>query len=127
MSPSWSTPSRLSAVLENSPRNGGATPYAFRQRLAAKAYARTAAYDAAISGWFADNLGIAAPQWRTFGGRLREPLRYGENPHQQAGFYLTGESAPRASRRAPGAGQAAFLQQHQRHRRRLRAGRRIRS
>ena len=57
--------------------------------LAQKAYARTAAYDAAISNWFADVLGEAAPPWRAFGGRLAEALRYGENPHQGAAFYRT--------------------------------------
>jgi phosphoribosylaminoimidazolecarboxamide formyltransferase/IMP cyclohydrolase len=66
----------------------------FRQRLAAKAFARTAAYDAAISGWFADALQIEHPTWRAFGGRLDSVMRYGENPHQQAGFYVTGERRP---------------------------------
>jgi phosphoribosylaminoimidazolecarboxamide formyltransferase/IMP cyclohydrolase len=69
----------------------GATTLALRQRLAAKAYARTAAYDAAISSWFADHLKDPAPAFRTFGGRLVEALRYGENPHQSAAFYRTGE------------------------------------
>ena len=57
------------------------------QKLAAKAYARTAAYDAAISNWFADTLGDDAPDYRAFGGKLAEALRYGENPHQSAAFY----------------------------------------
>ena len=52
------------------------------RRSPQKAYARTAAYDAAISNWFAGALGEAAPAWRAFGGRLAEALRYGENPHQ---------------------------------------------
>jgi phosphoribosylaminoimidazolecarboxamide formyltransferase/IMP cyclohydrolase len=58
-----------------------------RQRLAAKAYARTAAYDAAISNWFAETLHDEAPDYRAFGGQLIQPLRYGENPHQSAAFY----------------------------------------
>ena len=58
-------------------------------RLAAKAFARTAAYDAAIANWFAGELGERAPAYRTFGGRLIEALRYGENPHQSAAFYRT--------------------------------------
>ncbi|MFN3545884.1 MAG: bifunctional phosphoribosylaminoimidazolecarboxamide formyltransferase/IMP cyclohydrolase [Mesorhizobium sp.] len=66
----------------------------FRKRLAAKAFARTAAYDAAISNWFAETLGIEHPGWRSFGGRLAEVTRYGENPHQQAAFYVTGEKRP---------------------------------
>ena len=72
----------------------GATSYAFRQRMAAKAYARTAAYDAAISNWFADALDISMPRHRVLGGVLKEEMRYGENPHQKAGFYVTGENRP---------------------------------
>ena len=70
---------------------GGATGYGLRQRLAAKAYARTAAYDAAVSGWFAKTLGEEMPERRAVAGTLQSALRYGENPHQQAGFYLTGD------------------------------------
>jgi phosphoribosylaminoimidazolecarboxamide formyltransferase/IMP cyclohydrolase len=84
-------PADYGPLLEALRTNDGALPYALRQRLAAKAYARTAAYDAAISGWFAADLGIANPHWRSFAGRLQEELRYGENPHQEAGFYVTGE------------------------------------
>src|SRR5215813_3827095 len=72
--------------------NGGATTLAFRKTLAANAYARTAAYDAAISNWFAERLHDAAPGYRAVGGKLAEALRYGENPHQQAAFYRTGET-----------------------------------
>src|SRR5690606_27093487 len=67
-------------------------PYRLRQELAAKAFARTAAYDAAISGWFAETLKLEDPAFRAVGGRLREVMRYGENPHQKAGFYVTGEA-----------------------------------
>ncbi|MBL8582436.1 MAG: bifunctional phosphoribosylaminoimidazolecarboxamide formyltransferase/IMP cyclohydrolase [Rhizobiaceae bacterium] len=74
--------------------NDGALPYGLRQRLAAKAFARTAAYDAAIAGWFAETLAIAQPEWRAFGGRLKGELRYGENPHQSAGFYVSGDRRP---------------------------------
>jgi phosphoribosylaminoimidazolecarboxamide formyltransferase/IMP cyclohydrolase len=77
------------AVLEELARHGGMTTLALRRRLAAKAFARTAAYDAAISNWFANTLGDFAPDYRTFGGRLIEALRYGENPHQSAAFYRT--------------------------------------
>jgi phosphoribosylaminoimidazolecarboxamide formyltransferase / IMP cyclohydrolase len=81
-------------VLTEMKANGGATTLALRRALAAKAYARTAVYDAAISGWFADQLGEKAPAWRTFGGRLAQELRYGENPHQWAAFYLLPEVRP---------------------------------
>jgi phosphoribosylaminoimidazolecarboxamide formyltransferase/IMP cyclohydrolase len=68
-------------------QHAGMTSLELRQRLAAKAYARTAAYDAAISNWFADTLHDNAPDYRAFGGKLIQPLRYGENPHQSAAFY----------------------------------------
>jgi phosphoribosylaminoimidazolecarboxamide formyltransferase/IMP cyclohydrolase len=72
----------------------GGTTLAFRRRLAALAYARTGAYDAAISGWFHKTLGIDAPRYLAFGGTLLQTMRYGENPHQQAAFYKGGESRP---------------------------------
>jgi phosphoribosylaminoimidazolecarboxamide formyltransferase/IMP cyclohydrolase len=72
---------------------GGVT-LASRRRLAAKTYARTAAYDAAISEWYWRELGEEAGQWRAFGGKLQQTLRYGENPHQEAAVYAGPE--PRA-------------------------------
>src|SRR6476619_7233078 len=74
--------------------NKGSTSLTLRRRLAAKAYARTAAYDAAISNWFARELKNDAPDFRAFGGRLIQPLRYGENPHQTAAFYRMADSRP---------------------------------
>jgi phosphoribosylaminoimidazolecarboxamide formyltransferase/IMP cyclohydrolase len=74
-------------VLGEMQAHGGATTLALRKKLAAKAYARTAAYDAAISNWFAATLNDSAPDYRAFGGKLAEALRYGENPHQNAAFY----------------------------------------
>ncbi|MEW6641265.1 MAG: bifunctional phosphoribosylaminoimidazolecarboxamide formyltransferase/IMP cyclohydrolase [Pseudomonadota bacterium] len=82
------------AVLDELAAHGGATMRTLRRRLAAKAYARTAAYDAAISNWFAAQLAIDAPDFRAFGGRLVEALRYGENPHQKAAFYALPERRP---------------------------------
>ncbi|MGC6534771.1 MAG: bifunctional phosphoribosylaminoimidazolecarboxamide formyltransferase/IMP cyclohydrolase [Parvibaculales bacterium] len=66
----------------------GGTDLPLRQKLAQKAYARTAAYDAAISNWMAAQLDIDMPAYRAVGGKLQQSLRYGENPHQQAGFYV---------------------------------------
>src|SRR5882724_8935994 len=77
------------AVLDELAANKGATTLKLRRRLAAKAYARTAAYDAAISNWFTRELRTEAPDFRAFGGRLIQSLRYGENPHQTAAFYRT--------------------------------------
>src|SRR5438876_6548901 len=82
------------AVLDDLAENNGATTLALRRRLAAKAYARTAAYDAAISNWFANELKTEAPDFRAFGGRLIQALRYGENPHQTAAFYRTPDKRP---------------------------------
>jgi phosphoribosylaminoimidazolecarboxamide formyltransferase/IMP cyclohydrolase len=79
------------AVLADLTSNAGATTAALRRRLAAKAYARTAVYDAAISNWLAAETGEQAPVFRAFGGRLAQELRYGENPHQCAAFYLGGD------------------------------------
>jgi phosphoribosylaminoimidazolecarboxamide formyltransferase/IMP cyclohydrolase len=80
-------PADYAAVLTEMSAHRGATTLALRRRLGAKAYARTAAYDAAISNWFADMLADPAPDFRAIGGRLIEALRYGENPHQTAAFY----------------------------------------
>jgi phosphoribosylaminoimidazolecarboxamide formyltransferase/IMP cyclohydrolase len=74
--------------------NFGSLSLAFRKKLAAKAFARTAAYDAAISQWLAETLDIEHPLYRAFGGRLETVMRYGENPHQKAGFYVTGHTRP---------------------------------
>jgi len=85
------------SVLDELAQNQGATTLALRRRLAAKAYARTAAYDAAISNWFAGQLKIEAPDFRAIGGKLIQSLRYGENPHQSAAFYRTPDRRPGVS------------------------------
>ena len=84
-------PADYGALLDELKAHDGATTLDLRKRLAAKAYARTAAYDAAISNWFADTLKDDAPSFRALGGKLAEALRYGENPHQSAAFYRTPE------------------------------------
>ncbi len=80
-------PADYEKVLGEMAKHSGMVSLELRQKLAAKAYARTAAYDAAISNWFADALHDDAPDYRAFGGKLIEALRYGENPHQSAAFY----------------------------------------
>jgi phosphoribosylaminoimidazolecarboxamide formyltransferase/IMP cyclohydrolase len=72
----------------------GGTTLATRRRLAAAAYARTAAYDAAIASWFARQEKQDVPPRLAFAGVLRQSLRYGENPHQQAAFYGDGSARP---------------------------------
>jgi len=84
-------PAHLAEIQVEIAAQGG-TVLATRRRLAAAAYARTAAYDAAISTWFAAQNGEAFPPRLAFAGVLRQTLRYGENPHQAAGFYLDGSA-----------------------------------
>ncbi len=71
----------------------GAIPAAKKRLLAQRAYARTAAYDAAVSGWLAGHV-QGAPRRRAIAGELRQTLRYGENPHQSAAFYANGSTRP---------------------------------
>ncbi len=80
-------PAHYADVLAELGQHGGTT-LALRRRLAGAAFARTAAYDAAIAGWFAEQRGESFPTRLTIGGLLKQTLRYGENPHQQAAFYV---------------------------------------
>ncbi len=104
-------PSDYDAVMAEMKTNSGATTAETRRKLAAKAFARTAAYDSAISQWFANNphpnllpereKELTSPSPSQGEGRgeglfsdklelsaaLKQPLSYGENPHQQAAFY----------------------------------------
>ena len=82
-------PGQYATVLQEFSRLGGTTA-GLRRRLAGEAYARTAAYDAAIAAWFAEKRGETFPHRLTIAGTLRQTLRYGENPHQAAGFYGSG-------------------------------------
>jgi phosphoribosylaminoimidazolecarboxamide formyltransferase/IMP cyclohydrolase len=72
----------------------GGTTFATRRALAAKAYARTAAYDTAISNWFAGQLGETLPDRHAMAGTLQQRMRYGENPHQEAALYRDGTIRP---------------------------------
>ena len=72
----------------------GASCLDFRRRLARKAFARTASYDAAIARWMAQDLGEPFPERLTIAGERRALLRYGENPHQRAAFYVTNRAEP---------------------------------
>jgi len=90
-------PSQYPAAIDALAQGG--TDLALRRRLAGEAYARTAAYDAAIAGWFAEQRGDPLPHRMTIAGTLRQTLRYGENPHQQAGFYVNGTRAGVATAR----------------------------
>jgi len=85
-------PADYAVVMDDMKSNGNAVSNDTRRALAARAYARTAAYDTAISTWFAGQVGEEFPRWQTFGGALKQKLRYGENPHQSAALYVTGEA-----------------------------------
>ncbi|WP_460273143.1 bifunctional phosphoribosylaminoimidazolecarboxamide formyltransferase/IMP cyclohydrolase [Celeribacter sp. ULVN23_4] len=82
------------ALIAELDANDGQTSYAFRQKMAQIAYARTGAYDAAVSNWMADAIGEAAPRRRVVAGQIKQTLRYGENPHQSAAFYVDGSERP---------------------------------
>ena len=97
-------PSDYAAVTDEMAALGGATGLALRRRLAATAFARTAAYDAAIARRLAAEAeGETLPQRFVLGGARRRLLRYGENPHQAAALYVD-PAAP------PGVAQAALIQ-----------------
>ncbi|MEM8744278.1 MAG: bifunctional phosphoribosylaminoimidazolecarboxamide formyltransferase/IMP cyclohydrolase [Pseudomonadota bacterium] len=87
-------PSDYEALTKELQDTKGEISADMRRSLAAKAYARTSAYDAAISAWFAAQLGENEPDIRAFSGRLEQTLRYGENPHQWAAFYTSGDNRP---------------------------------
>jgi phosphoribosylaminoimidazolecarboxamide formyltransferase/IMP cyclohydrolase len=82
-------PDQYAEVLEQLAATGG-TALQLRRRLAGEAYARTAAYDSAIGTWFAEQREETFPKRLTVSGTLRQTLRYGENPHQDAAFYASG-------------------------------------
>ena len=82
------------SVLAEIDANNAHTTYGFRQTLAMRAYARTGAYDAAVSSWMSEALADPTPRRRVFAGALSQALRYGENPHQNAAFYTDGSLTP---------------------------------
>lgn len=87
-------PGDYQLLLAEMTAHGGATARELRKKLAQKAFARTAIYDSAISNWLAQDMNLSAPPYRAFGGTLALGLRYGENPHQSAAFYHSGDHRP---------------------------------
>ncbi|MDX9688848.1 MAG: bifunctional phosphoribosylaminoimidazolecarboxamide formyltransferase/IMP cyclohydrolase [Alphaproteobacteria bacterium] len=87
-------PAAYDELLAEMKANNGATTLSFRRTCAATAYAHTASYDSAVSTWFAGQLGEEYPETITFSGALRQSLRYGENPHQSAAFYVNDTVTP---------------------------------
>ena len=86
--------SDYAAVLAEMATHDGATTLVLRRKLAGLAFARTAAYDAEVSAWFAELEGEQFPPVVTVAGTLKEKLRYGENPHQAAAVYLNTAKRP---------------------------------
>ncbi|OYU16016.1 MAG: bifunctional phosphoribosylaminoimidazolecarboxamide formyltransferase/IMP cyclohydrolase [Alphaproteobacteria bacterium PA4] len=98
-------PGDYAALLAAMAEHDGATPLALRRRLAATAFAHTAAYDAAVASWFAfADQGEQFPAVLPLALRRADTLRYGENPHQQAALYVpqTGASGVAAARQVQG-------------------------
>ena len=87
-------PMDYDCLLAQLKQNDGATTMAYRQKLALTAYAKTAAYDTAVSTWLASEIKEPAPRYRSFAGKLAQTLRYGENPHQAAAFYVDSSRRP---------------------------------
>jgi phosphoribosylaminoimidazolecarboxamide formyltransferase / IMP cyclohydrolase len=82
-------PADYAALLVELDAFGGSTSFELRKKLAAKAFALTAAYDSTIAQWFAFNdQGERFPETLTRASKLKMGLRYGENPHQQAALYV---------------------------------------
>ncbi|MFQ5985092.1 MAG: bifunctional phosphoribosylaminoimidazolecarboxamide formyltransferase/IMP cyclohydrolase [Alphaproteobacteria bacterium] len=87
-------PADYPAVMEDMKAHNGATSDALRKRLAAAAFARTAAYDAAIARWFSRRLGEVLPPRLVVAAERLKALRYGENPHQPGALYVCGSGRP---------------------------------
>src|SRR5579864_8561443 len=87
-------PTDYTILLAELAGHDGSTTGALRRRLMARAFDRTAAYDAAIAAWLAERDGESFPETLIIAARLKQRLRYGENPHQQAAFYMGGAPRP---------------------------------
>jgi phosphoribosylaminoimidazolecarboxamide formyltransferase/IMP cyclohydrolase len=100
-------PADYAAVMAEMATHEGATSLGLRERLARRAFAHTAAYDAAIAGWMNREAKDEFPPLLTLAARHRQGLRYGENPHQRAAFYAAIEPGVPAR---PGIATATQLQ-----------------
>jgi phosphoribosylaminoimidazolecarboxamide formyltransferase/IMP cyclohydrolase len=95
-------PEDYEPLLAELEEHGGTTSLDFRRAMAAKAFALTASYDAAIAGWLGDRLGRSMPERLIVAGERRLVTRYGENPHQRGAFYATGAGGLAAARQVQG-------------------------
>ena len=87
-------PTDYGTVTEEMRANDNSVTADTRQALAAKAFARTASYDAAIATWFSGQRDEPFPPRLIAAAQRRQVLRYGENPHQTAAFYTDGSNRP---------------------------------
>lgn len=97
-------PTDYDNVLSDMDKNNGAVTQDVCQRLAFTAFSMTATYDSNIAGWMAMQKDLGTPRRISFSGTLKQTLRYGENPHQQAALYLVDDCV------RPGAARASQIQ-----------------
>ena len=92
-------PQDYESLLDDMREHNGCTTYKLRQKLASNAYAMTATYDSNIASWFSKQIkSDSHPRRVSFSGTLKQPLRYGENPHQSAALYtIDGSTRPGAA------------------------------
>ncbi len=88
------SPDHYTLLLAELDAHQGATSLAFREACAMAAYQHTARYDAAVAEAFAVRTATAFPETFLRTGQRVKTLRYGENPHQQAALYATGDKRP---------------------------------
>jgi phosphoribosylaminoimidazolecarboxamide formyltransferase/IMP cyclohydrolase len=78
---------QYSDLINELNKNKGSTSFEFRKKLATDAFLETAYYDSVISNWMNNLRDNKFPKKITISGQLKDKLRYGENPHQQASIY----------------------------------------
>ena len=83
-------PADYDLLLDEMTTHEGGTSLSFRRKMAARAFARTAAYEAAIASWLQSETGDLLPERLILGGSRRLLTRYGENPHQEGALYAAG-------------------------------------
>ncbi len=97
-------PQDYTDVLNDMTKHGGGVTFKLRRRLAFTAFSLTAIYDSSIASWLAQQMQEPTPRRISFSGTLKQKLRYGENPHQNAALYLVDDQI------RPGAASATQVQ-----------------
>lgn len=97
-------PKDYNDVLEDMDKHSGGVTYKLRRRLAFTAFSMTATYDSSIASWLGVQMNESTPRRISFSGTLKQKLRYGENPHQNAALYLVDDQI------RPGAASASQVQ-----------------